>query len=255
MVPANDRAYGSGYVWQTNRKDWVWETGVSFSGGYPTAITGILVSGQSHTGYYVNYPQGRVVFNTPISTGSTVYINYSYKNIQIYKSDDAPWFQELQFNSLDAKDSEFVHDFNTGSWSIGSYHRIQLPAIVIQTLPQARSTPYEMGNSTLTLYQDILFYILTEDLTTRNNLISILLLQNDKYIRLFDDNRINADGAFPLNYRGERINSLSYPNLVADTGYFYKNVRITKCMSTNGGLVRRGLYDGLVRATLVIDNI
>jgi hypothetical protein len=255
----NDNAYTSGRVWQGIRKDWVWETGASWSGNYPISITGVTVSGVpvSNTGYYINYPEGKVIFTNPIKTTSTVLVDYSYRNVQTYIADDAPWYRELQFGSMDATNSQFLRDPKTGEWSVGSYNRIQLPAIVVQIVPRASSYPYEMGNGSLVLQQDIIFHVIAEQRRTRNNLISMLLLQNDRQIYLFDDNKIKQNKVFPINYRGELVNGLMYSNLVSETGYRSKLCRFTRCSSVEGQMLYRGLYDGIVRSTLelVFDDI
>jgi hypothetical protein len=254
----NEHSYLNGRVWQGIRKDWVWETGLSFSGNYPISISSVNVSGVDITGgYYVDYPQGRVVFNTPISTTTNVYVNYSYRNVQTYIADDAPWLQELQYNTQDATNTQFTQDPRTGNWSVGSFNRIQLPAVVLQVIPRAGSYPYEMGNGSLVLQQDVLFHILSEKRRIRNDLMSMFLLQNDRSIYLFDENKIKKEKVFPLNYRGERSNSLLYSDLVSETGYRDMLCRFTRCRSVESNMHYRNLYDGMVLTTLelVFDNI
>jgi hypothetical protein len=254
----NEQSYTNGQVWQGIRKDWAWETGVSFSGNYPIAINSVTVSGISITGgYYVDYPQGRVIFNTPISTSSNVYINYSYRNVQTYIADEAPWLQELQYNTQDSTNTQFTQDPRTGNWSIGSFNRIQLPAIILQVIPRAGSYPYEMGNGSLVLQQDVLFHVLSEKRRVRNDLMSVFLLQNDRSIYLFDENKIKTDKVFPINYRGEKINNLLYSDLVSETGYRDRLCRFTKCRSIESNMQYRNLYDGMVLTTLelVFDKI
>ena len=40
----DDPSYTLGQVWETARKDWVWETGVAYTGGSPIDISGVYVN-------------------------------------------------------------------------------------------------------------------------------------------------------------------------------------------------------------------
>ena len=61
LIPVSDESYIDGQVWQGIRKDWIWETGVSFNTTLPIPITGIYVndvySENNSTEYSVNYPE------------------------------------------------------------------------------------------------------------------------------------------------------------------------------------------------------
>ena len=261
----NDPNYVQGQVWQSARKDWVWESGGVY-GLYnntlpvdPTGL-GIYVSGKkiSPTNYYINYPLGRVIFtgfNGGVYPTAIVSGNYSYRNVQIYKADDAPWWKELQYGTLDSKNSQFIQNPQTGDWSLGSYQRIQLPAIVIETVPRGRSTGYEMGNQSLTVEQDVLFHVYAEDRATRNDIISTIFLQNDRYIYLFDSNIINSGQLYPLNSQGSRINGLLYPDLVSDTGFRgnqYQRARLSKNTMSEAESINTSLWEGVIRSTLEV---
>jgi hypothetical protein len=246
-----DTSYTDGQVWQSNRKDWVWETGVSYNNNHPVNVTGIKINNVPTTGYYVNYPLGRVVLNTGVPTTSTVTVDYSYKNVQVYKADDAPWWKELQYRSFDSADSHFTQDPQTGDWSIGAYQRIQLPAIIMETVSKGTSHGYELGNGSLEVEQDILFHVLADNRKTRNDLVSILFLQNDKYIWLFDSNKI-VSGHYPLNSRGSKTNHLNYPDLVSETGFRSKKCRFTRTTMSEVQSLNTNLFEGVVRSTIEV---
>jgi len=250
----NDTSYTSGQVWQSNRKEWIWETGVNFNTSYnPFDITGVNVSGSGVPAgsYYVNYPLGRVVFTGfAVNTGANVTLNYSYRNVQVYKADDAPWWKELQYRSFDSADTHFTQDIRTGDWSIGGHQRIQLPAIVLEAVPRGRSKGYELGNSALDVEQDVLFHVLADNRRTRNDLISILSLQNDKYIWLFDSNIINSGQNFPLDAKGSRVKTLNYPDLVSETGFRWRKCRLANTTMSEVESINPQLYEGVVRTTI-----
>ncbi len=146
----DDGAYNDGQVWEGVRKEWVWETGVEFdddgNNPEPVQITGISVDGTSYGpedstyGWHINYPLGRVIFSGAIGTGSDVQADYSYRYVQTYKADDAPWFRELQFASFRPADNSFSQV--EGNWSIGGNHRVQLPSIIIEGIPNGVTECY-----------------------------------------------------------------------------------------------------------------
>jgi len=250
-----DSSYSNGQVWQSNRKDWVWESGVNYKGtNNPININIVKVNNMPliPTSYSINYPLGRVVLNTGVPTGSVVTADYSYKNVQVYTADDAPWWKELQYRSFDSADKQFTQDPQTGDWSIGAYHRIQLPAIIIETVPRGTSKGYELGNGALEVEQDMLFHVLADNRKTRNDLVSILSLQNDKYIWLFNSNQVTSGQYYPLNAKGSRKNHINYPDLVSETGFRYRKCRFTKTVMADVQSLNPTLYEGVVRSTLEV---
>ncbi len=262
LQPVFDPSYNDGQVWQTFRKDIVWETGVSFddynTNPDPIRITGFRVnsvsvaSGDSSTGWHINYPLGRVIFDTAISpTNDTVELDYSYRFIQIYRADDAPWWQELHYQSFRADDSQFSQ-FGTGDWSIGAQHRIQMPAIVIECVPRGSSRGFELGNGALVLEQDVLFYVLAENRFDRNNLLDTIRLQHDKTIWLFNSDSVAASTGFPLDFRGMKTGDNMYPDLVnvAQSGGFrWRQCRFADSVISEVESPNPNLFQGVCRVT------
>ena len=251
----DDDAYTDGQVWQAFKKDWVWESGVNYQDTYnPLNVetSGVVVNDVPVTsGYFIDYPNGRVVFDSAISTGSTVKLEYSYRNVQVYVADNAEWWRELQFTAFRADKQHFTQDERSGDWSIGGHNRIQLPAIVVEAVPRGRSSGHELGNSALDIEQDILFHVLADDRLMRNKVLSILMVQNDKNIWLFDSDEIAVSGAFPLDYRGERVNGNLYTNLTAadPSGYRWKTCMLTNSIVSEVDAINPRLYEGTVRTT------
>ena len=72
----DDPNYNDGQVWEGYRKNWVWESGINATTTQPTSISGVFVDGTFYaTGnlskpFYVDYPNGRVVFDSAIATTS-----------------------------------------------------------------------------------------------------------------------------------------------------------------------------------------
>ena len=268
MIPSrlnwvNEPPAAAGQIWQTRRKDWVYESGVNYIGRdssvyNPIQISGIYVNstfystGNATLPYFLDYPNGRVTFtNGPISTSAIVTMNYSYRNVQIYRSDQTPWWKTLQYNTTDSPQSQFQQDPRTGDWSIGVFHRIQLPAIMVEALPNIKSRGYELGNGALWLHQDVLYHVLADDAITRNNIASILNLQTDRDIFFFDTNIVNQSGTWPINYMGSLINTNKYPDFANPTGvYAWKKVALINTRGAEIESINPNLYESVTRTTL-----
>jgi hypothetical protein len=223
---SEDERFTAGRAWDGFRKNWVWQSGVSYNpppivGTNNTipGISGVYINDTFYpsttTGqyaHYVDYYNGRVIFNSPIPTGSKVQIEYSYKWINVVYPDSVPWLQEIQTNTLEPTPTFFQK--NKGTYNLPPEARLQLPAIVVEIVPTRNFKGYQLGGGQW-VYTDVIFHCLAEDAHTRNKLVDIVSLQNDKNIRLFDTNGINTSGDFPLDYRGTPVSgALRYPDLV-----------------------------------------
>jgi len=263
----SDPAYDDGQVWESARKDWVWETGMDYSGilsnGNPTgvepiAITGISVNGTIYGtgdltyGHHYNYPLGRVVFDTAVSTTSSVKAEYSYRNVQVYIADQAPWWDEFQQNSLRVDDSTF-NNMGSGNWAVLANHRVQLPAIIVEAVPRRIFTPYELGSLSQFLYQDVLFHVVADTRWWRNTLVDIISFQKDTTMMMYDNNTVAQSGAYPLDYRGMLIDSTkTYPCLAND--YPFKYMRFYNVIVTEMQTINSRLYQGTIRVTFELVN-
>ena len=254
----NDPSYSNGQVWEGARKDWVWETGSSYEGHDPIQISGVYVNGvlkgtgDATYGHHYNYPLGRVVFDNPISTTDTVKVEYSYRNVQVYVADEAPWWDELQYNSLRVDDA-YYSSTGSGSWGILANHRVQMPAIVLETVPRRRFKPYQLGDTSQFVQQDIVFHIVGENRWWRNQLVDILSYQIDSQVWLFKTDTLIESGAYPLDYRGMKVASpLNYNNVVNTPQYRYLLARMTDMSITEMESYDARLHEGTVRATLEV---
>jgi len=267
LRPVSDPAYTDGQVWESARKDWVWETGMDYSGVLsngtatgvePVTVTGVSINGTTYgTGdatyaHHYNYPLGRVVLDTAISTSSTVKAEYSYRNVQVYIADQAPWWDEFQQNSLRVDDPTYSVA-GSGNWSILSNNRVQLPAIIVEAVPRRTFTPYQMGDVSQFVYQDVLFHIIADTRWWRNNLVDIISFQKDTTIMMYDNNTVAQSGAYPLDFRGMLVDSSkTYPCLAND--YPYKSMRFFNAIVTEMNTINSRLYQGTIRATFELVN-
>jgi len=255
MRVVNDPSYTLGQVWETPRKDWVWESETPYIGGSPISISGVWVdsalktSGDATYGHHYNYPLGRVVFDSAVSTSSTVQIEHSYRNVQVYIADQAPWWDELQYNSMRVDDTTF-NQISSGNWSILANHRVQMPAVVVEAVPKRTFQPYELGSSNNFVTQDVLFHIVAESRWWRNQLVDMISVQKDKTLMLYDSDKLADNSAFPLDYRGSVVNSgNNYSGIVNTSAYQYTSARITNVAVTEMDSYNSRLYEGTVRAS------
>jgi len=266
----DDPNYAKGQVWEAYRSNWVWQSGIDQVDA-PVNISGVHVGGtfypKTTTGTYahhVNYPWGRIVFDSAISTSSTVTMEYSHKWVNVTYANSVPWFRELQSRSLRVDSSHFLQDAS-GDWSQLAGSRFQLPAIAVEMVPRRTFKPYQLGGGQY-VTTDVLFHIYAEDEYTRDKLIDIVSLQDDKTIYMFDTNRMTTDGRFPLDYRGAKASgALTYPDLVKPSGSSYGDgtfnagfrpgsntdrpdkLRFTNTRSQEMSMLNPSLYSGLVR--------
>ena len=176
-------------------------------------------------------------------------LEYSYRNVQTYIADQAPWWDELQYNSLRVDDPTYTN-VGSGAWGILANHRVQMPAVVVEAVPRRTLQPYEMGNTSSFVYQDVLFHVVAESRWWRNQLVDIISLQKDKNIRLYDTDKVIDKDVFPLDFRGMSVSpSSTYSGIVNDPGLQgnlckFSNVIVSEMESYNNRL-----HEGTIRVT------
>jgi hypothetical protein len=218
LRPSRDPRYVSGRSWEGVRSDWVWESGVDYT-SQPIQISGVYVnnvflptSTSGVSGYKINYPEGKIIFDNPISTNSTVKCSHSYRNVKIASS-DTNWFQSVQFDSFRGDDIQFAQK-GSGTWDVLSINRVQLPAIVLESLPSVSMKPYELGSINRTHYQDVFMHVLAETPWDRKQLHDIVCNQYQKRIVLINKKKLLQDNKYPLNFDGT----------LSTSGYNYEQI-------------------------------
>lgn len=259
-LSSND-SYASGQVWEGFRKNWIWQSGVSGVGmpapivgtniNFP-GISGVYVNGQfqptSGVGQYshhIDYFNGRIIFNSAIPTGSVVQVEYSYKYINIVYANNVPWLREIQSNTQQPTNN--FYDVSTGSWDIPPETRLQLPTIAFEIVPVRRFKGYQLGGGQW-VYTDVIAHCIAEDEQTRNMLVDIISLQNDKSVYIIDSDKLHEQNKYPLNHRGSPVPSaMLYPELIENynAGYF----RIENTIVEKMEMSSPNLFGGIVRFT------
>lgn len=189
-------------IWVSRRKNWVWEN----NRGLP--ISGVYIDGDlSTSGYTVNYKNGYIEFDQPVS--GTVELNYSYKYIQVFDADENRIFSADQ-DSFNVTDSVFI---NGSGFSLPD-RRIQLPAIGVEVLTGRTMKPYELGNYSQDTNTHVLCNIFTTNDKEAKRIADYLSYQKDRVFNLFDRDHVASGNLYPLNYDGTLNNpSGTYPYL------------------------------------------
>ncbi len=256
---SNSESYTSGQAWEGFRKNWVWQSGISGVDGASDpivgtnnakpGISGVYVDGAFHASdsvgtyaHHVDYFNGRVVFDSPIPTGSVVQAEFSYKYINIIYANSLPWLREIQYRSLD------LNSIDNTDFNLPSEMRVQLPAVAVEVVPRRSFAPYQLGGGQF-IRTDVLFHCLAEDEITRNTLVDIISQQNDKSIFLFDNDLLAKSGDFPLDYRGVPVSgALRYPEIVQK--HFDIKMSFKDSNVQGMELINSNFYAGIVRVTM-----
>lgn len=248
LKSVSDPSFQDGVIWEGLRKDWVWENDVQFENHSPLTINSININGNNiTTNYNIDYINGRIILDNPISQSSEVKVSYSFRNVQVYRASDSPWWQLLQSDSFDP--STLIYSNN--NWSVGPHHRVQMPCIIIDSVARSKNLPFELGNRSLIIEQDVILNILAETKNERNHLLDILRLQQDNTIWLYDLNKAAQNNKLPLDHNGfKNLAGLSYNQLINQYKWgkiLFKQISLAEVSSFH-----MNLYEGLVRITFEI---
>lgn len=246
--------YKDGQVWQTYKKDWIWETGVVYNDYSPINFSGVDINGAFYaapTGsgnfsYSINYPLGQIVFDKKIPTSAKVKGDFSYRWCQVYKSSTTPQWQELQ--ELSYQPATQIAQKASGDYNIGAAHRIQMPAIVIEPIARSYYKPYQLGAKDFVVDQDILLHVFTENASDSHRITDIIRLQKDKTITLYDSQKVVKSGVYPIMYNGS-INPSGYSyNEILDN-FCWKSCYLTEISVLNMESANKNLYWCTLRVT------
>jgi|GEM_PF-3344864 len=279
LKPTKDPSYTDGQVWQTMRKDWIWENDIIYSrcnisdisttttttttcdntqSISPLLIDGIYINDTFYnletTGnyaYIVDYINSRIIFDNPIPLTTKVEMQYAFRSIQVYNYDAAQWWKQLQYQT-DAN-TEHFNQINKGDFSILSNNRVQLPAIIIETVSRGLSQPFQLGDKSLIMKQELSLHVIAETMSDRNKIIDILRLQQDKFINMYDTNLVIKNRIQPFFINGtlnpERLN---YDEIIANPTYLWRRARLIDIFASDVESFSPFLSESIVKMTVEI---
>lgn len=234
-----DPNYTDGQVWQGFRQNWSWESGIATT-TQPSLISGIYVNNNflpyaynassgfyCGSGYSIDYPNGRVIFNSPIAPTSTVSLNYSYKTVKVDKSHGYSFFREIQSDSLRLDQNFFT---SSGGWAKLGDTRIQLPAVFVE-LADEELRPLQLGGGQW-LDTDFVFYVIAENKGVCNSIADAIAFQKERTIKIYNSNTVSKSGVNSLDHKGNLVNrAYTYPYLIDNYNYggcFIKDAKVSK---------------------------
>jgi len=259
LYTVDDPNFKTGQMWQPARKDWVYETGVSDDYHQPIQISGIYVNNTfydpSTTGTYaytLDYKNSRIIFNNRQSTSSNVQMSYSYRWVQVYNFADARWWQELQYNPNNNETHQKTKD--KGDFTIPAHQRVQMPAVVIETVARGTSEPFRLGDKSQRISQDFLFHIIADNYTDRNNIIDILRLQEDKVLSFYDIDKVVKNNKYWLNFNGTLNPSRLQYDTLSNVGssYHWNTCRLKNMVISEVESFNADLFEANIRVTAEI---
>jgi hypothetical protein len=203
LRPVVDPNFANGRVWESQRCNWVYESGLNYS-TQPIYHSGVFVNGvfkntaASGFAHYVDYPNGRIVFDTAISPSSTVTCEYSYKRVKVTDIDD-PLFRLIQERSFHTDDANIPS--GNGEWARLASSRLQLPIVAVEIMADCSFSPKMIGGGQYK-HQEVAFHVIADTALERNKLCDIIAAEKERTLLLFDINKIANANSFALLSNG-----------------------------------------------------
>tara|TARA_Y100000004_G_scaffold85804_1_gene96238 strand:+ start:2208 stop:3194 length:987 start_codon:yes stop_codon:yes gene_type:complete len=254
----NEPNYTAGQVWEGYRQNWVWEGSGNIDGvsEQPVDVSGVFVDGSFYANgnvtkpFYIDYPLGRVVFDSAEPTTSDVQVAYSHKRVQVLPGEGASWFRQIQQNSF--RTDENFQVAGSGGWIRLGQTRVQLPALAIEVVPARDTQGYQLGGGQW-VRSDVVFYIMSENHWEAVNLMDTIVAQNDRTLTLFDTTKVAQSGVSPLTFENGKERELRdhatasglYPQLVQN--YPYRKCWVYDTRGDNITQLSTDLYIGIAR--------
>ncbi len=250
-----DPRYSTGCVWQANRSNWVWQSGLN-----NIQVSGVNVNGQFYPNstvgaysHYIDYNNGRIIFNSPIATSANVTAEYSPKHINILDANQVDFFRQIQSNAVRLDDPKFSNP-SSGNWALLPENRIQIPMIGVEVTSAISLEPYQIGLGQL-VKTKVIFHVATDNNKKTAKIVQQLACQNDSTVLTFDANQISQNNLSPLNYKGDIAQgALTHPQMVA--AYPHRKIYLTNFQSPEGQWINNLYYVPVVFTTQVyVSNI
>ncbi len=232
LSAVSDESFADGRVYQSAFKNWVHESGISPTNGVapPLIASGVTVNGTFYPQYSgafgysaafahaFDFPNGRVIFNSPIAANSTVKAQFSYKEIavdyaNIFENETREFYFETAYKD---------NPYQTGVITYPLANSRTLPMVMID-VDSSKLEPYEIGSSAAIVKFDCVLHLWARDGYMMDQ-IEDLLAQERTTLLGIDFNRAPQ----PLTYIGDKNGSFtSYGSLAVENGtYFWRRIYI-----------------------------
>lgn len=252
----DERFGGEGRVYEGLGPSWAWEAGVSGIGCSEPVfqVSGVYVNNTFYptattSGTYahkVDYRQGRIIFDSSISSSATVRCEYVIRDIGVYAADSPQWKiiideYEKNFDRLDTLSP-------SGMASILKNNRVWLPSVFVDVL-DVSVRGLQLGGGEINTYS-VDYYIFSDRPFSNRRLMDLIANQKDKVLTLYDINSAPA----PLRYDGTLASgALNYRELSdRSSQYFWTYGHISNTRGYNKDNIT-DLYMSQVNHTIDVD--
>jgi len=222
LISVIDESFADGRAWQSAFKEWVHESGlVPTNSGIlpPILVSGVTVDGTfrakdpSHPDFSpafahdIDFVNGRVIFNIPITTTSIVQSEFAYKEITVdfaasFENEQKEFFIETSFKD---------NPYQTGVIVYPDKNSRTMPMTFID-VTQIQYEPYELGNSSNVLNLEGAFLIWARDDYMRDQIEDLITSRENEVLLGIDFNT----APFPLDHLNDKNpNFTSYDNLAS----------------------------------------
>lgn len=232
MIHTEDPSYLTGRVWQSAFKEWVHESGITPTNNLvtpPLLASGVTVDGTFYPkdptapgfnpafSHALDYRNGRVIFDLPISLASTVQGEFAYKEITVdlaatFENETKEFFVETTYKD---------NPYQTGVITFPEENSRTLPMVLIDVTAMGYDG-YELGNASNLLRLQGSFIIWARDDYMRDQIEDLLGSQEHVVLKGIDFNT----GPYPLDYRNDKNPAFtSYDDLAQIWGpYFWRRI-------------------------------
>jgi hypothetical protein len=239
LTSYSDPSFADYRVWQSAFKEWVHESGITplYAGtAAPAAYSGVIVNGvfypqdPSAAGYSAafahktDYRNGRIIFDSPIVSTSTVQATFAFKEFSVnfasdFQNENREFYVETAYKD---------NPMQTGVIIYPEPNSKVLPLVMIDS-PARRSEPWELGNSSTTYVFSTTLMLWTRDDYTRDILDGIISSKERTTLLGIDFNT----APFPLTYLNDKNPSYTnYDNFATLTSpYFWHRIYVDEISS------------------------
>lgn len=190
--------YAAGQVWQSLFRNWVYDNPPALNPSvvlrhWPTAFraSGVYIDGAfrlendavyPHTIDYIN---GRIIFDSPVSLDATIHGEFTYKTVQILNSRE--FNNQLKEGMLEQQYK--TNPFTAGQivYPSGTTRLSPLPIIFVENMGHT-ARGYQLGDRSLIRRDELACEIWALDESTRDNLIDLVAFQQKKSFPIINYN-------------------------------------------------------------------
>lgn len=234
LIPISDEDFADGCVWQSHFKSWVHESGITPTDSDiapPLLPSGVVIGGTFYAqdstspdynaslAHHFDFPNGRIIFDSPVPTDSGVKAAFSYKDISIdfsnsYENETKDLFIETAYKD---------NPYQTGVLSYPDKNQRVLPMVLIG-IQGRQNDAYELGSASNVAVLNGTFQIFTREPYIKDIIEDLICSQEHTVLLGIDFNTAPQ----PLDYYGDKNPAFTnYSSLANEWGeHFYKRIYI-----------------------------